>query len=84
MRLLWNPGGEPDLDGYYVYRSVGEGGFTRVSEVIRQPSYLDTAVEPGMVVRYRVTAVDRASPPNESEPSAPVEQTVAAEPAGTP
>ena len=84
MRLLWNPGAEPDLDGYYVYRSVGDAGWTRVGDVIRQPSYLDTAVEPGMVVRYRVTAVDRATPPNESEPSPPVEQTVAAEPVETP
>ncbi|HEX4825009.1 MAG TPA: hypothetical protein VFV19_11925 [Candidatus Polarisedimenticolaceae bacterium] len=84
MRLLWNPGSEPDLDGYYVYRSVGDGGWTKLSDLVHQPSYLDAAVEPGMKVRYRVTAVDRATPPNESEPSAVSEQTVAAEPAGAP
>jgi hypothetical protein len=36
-------------------------------------------------VRYRVTAVDRAKPPNESEPSVEVEVQVAADPgAGLP
>jgi hypothetical protein len=84
MRLLWNPGAEPDLDGYFVYRSTGDEGWKRLGDILRQPSFLDSAVKPGMIVRYRVTAVDRATPPNESEPSAVVEQTVGAEPAGAP
>ena len=84
MRLLWNPGTEPDLDGYFVYRSVDDGPWARLGEVVRQPLYLDAAVDAGMHVRYRVTAVDRAIPPNESEASEAVDQTVAAEPAAAP
>jgi predicted small lipoprotein YifL len=84
-RLLWNPGAENDLDGYRVYRQSGDGAFIRIGDtVIRQPSYVDPGVTPGSVVRYRVTALDRAVPPNESAPSAVVELRVAAEPAAGP
>ena len=84
VRLLWNPNAEPDLDGYFVYRKLG-GDWTRQGEILGQPSYLDPDVKPGDVVRYRVTAVDRANPPNESEPSAEVELQVAVDPgAGLP
>ena len=85
VRLLWNPGAENDLDGYRVYRRSGEGDFTRIGEpVVRQPSFLDTGMAPGTVVRYRVTAVDRASPPNESGPSSEVELRFVADPGTTP
>jgi hypothetical protein len=80
VRLLWNPGAERDLDGYYVYRMAGQGAWTRMGDVLRQPSFLDPAVKPGDVLRYRVTAVDRATPANESAPSTEVEARVAAEP----
>jgi hypothetical protein len=84
VRLLWNPNAEPDLDGYFVYRKLG-GDWTRQGEILGQPSYLDPDVKPGDVVRYRVTAVDRANPPNESEPSVEVKLQVAADPgAGIP
>ncbi len=33
---------------------------------LERPLYLDTAVRPGQRVRYRVTAIDGAEPPNES------------------
>jgi predicted small lipoprotein YifL len=71
VRLLWNPGAEPDLDGYRVYRRLPDGSWAALStDVVRQPSYLDAAVTPGETFVYRVTAVDRASPaPNESGPS---------------
>ncbi len=85
VRLLWNPGPESDLDGYHVYRNANGSGWTRVnSSVLPQPSYLDSAVAPGMVLRYRVTAVDRTVPPNESGPSSEVELRTAAEPSATP
>jgi fibronectin type 3 domain-containing protein len=79
VRLLWNPGAEPDLDGYFVYRRSGEE-WVRQGGLVGQPSYLDTAVKAGDVLRYRVTSVDRASPANESAPSNEVEVQVAAEP----
>jgi hypothetical protein len=84
VRLLWNPNAEPDLDGYFVYRKLG-GDWERRGEILGQSSYLDPDVKPGDVARYRVTAVDRASPPNESDPSTEVELQVAADPgAGMP
>ena len=80
-RLLWNPGAERDLDGYHVYRDQDGSGFRRIDpELVRQPSFLDPSLAPGAVVRYRVTAVDRAIPPNESEPSDEAEVRMAREP----
>jgi fibronectin type 3 domain-containing protein len=85
VRLLWNPGSESDLDGYRVYRQIGDGPFTRIgADVVRQPSFLDTGVAAGTVVRYRVTAIDRAVKPNESDPSSMVEVRIVAEPAAAP
>jgi hypothetical protein len=85
VRLLWNPGSEPDLDGYRIYRRLGGGEFVRIGgEIVRQPSYLDSGVAPGSVVTYRVTAVDRAVPPNESAPSAEEELRIAADPGMAP
>jgi hypothetical protein len=82
VRLLWNPGVEVDLDGYRVYRQLGEAGWLPVGAgLVKQPSFVDTGVAPGTLARYRVTAVDRAQPPNESAPSSVVELRVAADPA---
>jgi hypothetical protein len=81
VRLLWNPGSEHDLEGYRVYRRSGEAGWERIgADIVRQPSFLDKGVAPGTVVRYRVTAIDRASTPNESAPSSEVELRVVADP----
>jgi hypothetical protein len=85
VRLLWNPGGESDLDGYRVYRKLGDGEWTRIGgDVVRQPSYVDPGLPPGTVARYRVTAVDRTIPPNESAPSSEVELRVAADTGAVP
>ena len=84
VRLLWNPGGERDLEGYRVYRAASGEGFARIGpEIVPQPSFLDAGVSAGTDVRYRVTAIDRASPPNESAPSSEAGLRVAADP-GTP
>jgi hypothetical protein len=84
VRLLWNPGAEKDLEGYRVYRATGDGPFARIGAgVVSQPSFLDPGVPPGTEVRYRVTAVDRAVPQNESAPSSEVGLRVVADP-GTP
>jgi len=85
VRLLWNPGSETDLEGYRVYRASGEGDFTPVGgAIVRQPSFLDEEMAPGTLARYRVTAIDRAVPPNESGPSAAVELRIAADPGAAP
>lgn len=81
VRLLWNPGREPDLDGYRIYRKRAGGDWAALgTEVARQPSYLDTDVLPGDTIVYRVTAVDRASAANESAPSEEATIVVGSEP----
>jgi predicted small lipoprotein YifL len=81
VRLLWNPGREPDLDGYRVYRKRAGGDWAPVgTEVVRQPSYLDQDVLAGESIAYRVTSVDRASTANESEPSEEATIVVGSEP----
>lgn len=85
VRLLWNPGAESDLDGYRVYRELGDGGWARIGgDVVRQPSFIDSDLAAGVVARYRVTAIDRTVPPNESAPSSVVELRVAADPTAGP
>ncbi len=84
VRLFWDPNGERDLDGYRVYRSRPSGAWERVGpETVQQALFLDGDVRAGDAFRYRVTAVDRATPPNESEPSPAVELDIVADPAAT-
>jgi hypothetical protein len=67
VRLFWDPSPERDVTGYRVFRSLDGAGFVRIGpDPLERPLYLDTAVRPGERVRYRVTAVDGALPPNES------------------
>jgi hypothetical protein len=47
--------------------------------VLQEPLYLDPEVAPGEVWEYRVFALDRADPPNASEPSETVTGEVAVE-----
>ncbi len=82
VRLFWNPNPEKDLAGYRVYRRGETAEWARVGpNGVEQPLYLDDSVTAGQHVAYRVTAVDRASPPNESAPSEEVEVDVGEEPA---
>ena len=82
VRLFWNPNQEKDLAGYRVYRRAEEGEWARVgTDGVAQPLYLDDSVTAGQHLTYRVTAVDRASPPNESPPSEEVDVDVGDEPA---
>lgn len=70
VRLFWDPSPERDVTGYRVFRSIDGGAFERIGpEPLERPLHLDTGVRSGQQVVYRVTAVDGASPPNESGPS---------------
>ena len=67
VRLFWDPNEEKDLSGYRIYRRQGEGDW----EVLQQgpvngTSWLDRDVRPGTTYTYRITALDQASPANES------------------
>ena len=65
--LTWLPAEAVDLGGYNVYRAAGNGPFTRVNvRPLQGTSFIDGDVERGVNYGYRVTAVDRADPVNES------------------
>jgi hypothetical protein len=81
VRLFWRPNDERDLAGYRVYRRVDGGPWQQVGEnSIERPSFVDSDVRVGQRLSYRVTAIDRVDPPNESEPTEPVEIEIVAEP----
>lgn len=68
--LTFQPGSEPDLIGYRVYRSVNDGPFQLLSGQVvyadDEPKFTDQIV-PGQKYAYFVTAVDVVG--NESTPS---------------
>jgi hypothetical protein len=78
VSLLWEANSEPDLGGYLVLR--GEAPGDTLSPLTKEPitdtSFLDTTVRRGRTYVYEVVAVDRSTPPNRSEPSNRVEETV--------
>jgi hypothetical protein len=75
--LSWEPGMEPRIAGYRVYRrdmDDSAGAWRRLnSEVVAMPAYRDLSVVAEHKYAYRVTAVDEAG--NESGPSAEIEET---------
>ena len=75
--LLWHPNDEPDLAGYNVWRSDGASKLRLLElPVVPEAAFQDVSVSSGRLYTYSVTAVDGATPPNESEQSDPVNITV--------
>ena len=71
LEVSWSPSPEADLAAYRIYRAA-RGAFERVAEVsASETTFLDTQAPSGILLRYRVTAVDRAG--NESPRSAAAE-----------
>lgn len=81
VRVLWNPSPDRDVAGYNVHRRVAEGAWAKLAGPVRETTYLDRDPPAGSLIAYRVTAVDAASPPNESEPSEPAEVILSEKPA---
>jgi fibronectin type 3 domain-containing protein len=78
ISLIWDANTEKDLGGYLVLR--GEGGADAALAAItpapiKETSYRDTTVKPGVNYVYAVVAVDTATPPNTSPQSARVQET---------
>ncbi len=69
--LHWQPIEAPDLNGYKIYRkSSEEASFQLItSQPLKDTSYEDKEVQPNMEYEYYITAIDKASKPNESLPS---------------
>jgi hypothetical protein len=74
IELSWEGDTEPDLAGYFVYRSTGAGPFEKIGGLAQIPSYSDRTVEHGKTYRYAVSAIDKSG--NESARSGPVEVTL--------
>ncbi len=76
ITVSWSRSADDDLDGYNVFRAVGDGAFERIAQKVTLPAYTDPSVEAGKRYRYKVSAVDRTG--NESiqsaETSAQVDQ----------
>lgn len=67
--LTWLANSEADLGGYNVYRRLADdGAFQAIATLLRRPSYTDLGLQNATAYEYQVTAVDRASPANESPP----------------
>lgn len=71
VELSWQRNPEPDLQGYFVYRSTNGGPFERQGGLINLPAYTDSKVQHGATYRYQISAVDRTN--NESDKTAPLE-----------
>ena len=55
--LIWAPVTNPDLAGYNVYRSEAGGAMVRLSsQLVKSPSYRDSAVASGKTYVYSVSA----------------------------
>ena len=73
--LIWAPVTNADLAGYSVYRRDGSGSWMKMnSDLVKSPSYRDSAVEPGKTYVYSVTAIDVRG--NESARSEEARETV--------
>jgi len=73
--LIWAPVTNADLAGYNVYRSKGNGPAVKLnSELVKSPSYRDSAVASGKAYIYSVSAVDVRG--NESQRSEATSESV--------
>jgi len=57
--LAWQRDTEADLQGYYIYRSVDNGPFQRLGDLVPLPTYTDHAVEHGKTYGYKISAIDK-------------------------
>lgn len=76
ISLIWDANTEPDLGGYLVLRGEAPGEkLTRLTpDPIRDTTFRDERVKPGVRYVYAVVAIDTATPPNVSA-QARVEET---------
>jgi hypothetical protein len=71
IEVAWQRDTEPDLQGYYVYRSVGSGPYQRLPDLVGLPTYTDHNVEHGKTYSYKISAIDKKG--NASAQSSAVE-----------
>jgi hypothetical protein len=73
VSLSWDGSAAADLAGYILLRGEAPGDTLQplTTEPIRETTYRDTTVKPGITYVYAVVAVDKATPPNTSVRSEP-------------
>lgn len=71
MNLIWDANKAADLAGYLVLRGEGAGETLQAltPAPIRETSFEDKTVQPGVRYVYAIVAVDQATPPNMSAQS---------------
>jgi len=76
INLIWEPNAETDLAGYIVLRGLAPGDTLQAitPSPMRETTYRDEAVTPGVRYTYAVVAVDTATPQNVSDQSNRVEE----------
>jgi hypothetical protein len=67
--LAWQRNAEPDLQGYYIYRSADNGPYIRQGGLINLPTFIDHITEHGKTYSYKISAADKRA--NESAQSSP-------------
>ena len=72
VSISWTASTDADLAAYNLYRRISGGSFAPVATRLSQTSYVDLGLTNGQAYEYRLTAIDRALVPNESQPSAAV------------
>ncbi len=77
ISLIWEPNVEADLAGYLVLRGEAAGDTLQAitAEPVKETTYRDTTVRPGVRYVYVVVAVDTADPQNVSGQSNRAEET---------
>jgi fibronectin type 3 domain-containing protein len=76
ISLIWDANTEKDLAGYIVLRGETAEAMAAITpSPIKETSYRDTTVKPGVRYVYAVVAADTATPPNVSPQSPRVEET---------
>ncbi len=71
IELSWEPGREPDLKAYQVWRAEGSGPLVKLAEVAGDVTYSDRQVSAGKHYRYAISASD--SKGNTSKPGVAIE-----------
>jgi hypothetical protein len=76
VSLFWPLNPEPDVAGYFIYRSEDEKTWVKLNNALHKTSsFRDERVQVGKLFYYQITAVDKHG--NESPRSATVSETVA-------
>jgi hypothetical protein len=79
VSLVWDPNTEADLGGYLVLRGDAAGGTLQpiTPQPLKDATYRDATVTPGVRYVYAIVAVDTATPARNSSPPSPQETVTA-------